>query len=255
MEETNDDIYFCDECETPVKGYHRFCHNCGAYLGSDAEQISIFNHSQLQSAFFFYAIYIFICLAVKYTAWFTSYDYLFWVEILLAAITVFFVRKNWDAIKPVLRFNNFNWLVLMAVIILAFVFSALVNISINQINVSIFRVNISLYDGYKIYQAPVLIMIYSIAFIPAIFEELAFRGVLYNYLNTFLDERMVVMVTGFVFAAIHLNSFSLVWLIPFGILIGSLRKKYNTLWYGIIFHFVFNLTACFFDLYRQGELW
>jgi membrane protease YdiL (CAAX protease family) len=98
-------------------------------------------------------------------------------------------------------------------------------------------------------------MFYSIAFIPAIFEELAFRGVLYNYLNTFLDERLVVMVTGFAFAAIHLNFFALLWLVPFGIFIGSLRRKYNTLWYGVIFHFVFNITACVFDLYRDGELW
>ena len=62
------------------------------------------------------------------------------------------------------------------------------------------------------------------------------------------------MVTGFVFAAIHLNFFSLVWLIPFGIFIGSLRRKYETLWYSVIFHFVFNTTSCLYDLYQMGQL-
>jgi membrane protease YdiL (CAAX protease family) len=144
---------------------------------------------------------------------------------------------------------------LLGVIVAAVVFSSVVNIFITEINISFFGTNINLYEGYKIYNFPVLIMFYSIAFVPAIFEELAFRGVLYNYLDTFLDERLVVMVTGFAFAAIHLNFFSLIWLVPFGIFIGSLRRKYNTLWYGVIFHFVFNITACVFDLYREGELW
>ncbi|CAN5272730.1 hypothetical protein BH11BAC6_BH11BAC6_07520 [soil metagenome] len=254
METAEEDIYYCSECDTKVKRFHRFCHHCGVWMGADSEQVSIFNNSQLRSAFFFYTIYLFVCLTVKFTGWFSSYDLLFYMEIFLAIVTLIFVRKNWKTIKPLLRFNNFSVPVLAGVIVVSFIFSFLVNISINQINISVFRVSTNLFDPYKIYQAPVLIMIYSIAFMPGIFEELAFRGVLYNYFNTFLDERMVVMVTGFVFAAIHLNFFSLVWLVPFGILVGSLRRKYNTLWYGIIFHFVFNLTACLIDLYRDGIL-
>jgi membrane protease YdiL (CAAX protease family) len=255
MEQHEDDIYYCNDCDSKVKGFHRFCHNCGAYLGSDAEQIDVFSNKYLRSAFIFYSIYLFVCLTVKFTNWFTTYDTLFFVEIFLAAATVYFAWINRNAIKPVLRFNNFSPLVLLGVIALSVTFSTIINISINQINVSVFRVDTSLFEPYKIYQAPVLLMIYSIALMPALFEEIAFRGVLYNYFNAFLDERMVVMITGFIFAAIHLNFFSLVWLIPFGILIGSLRRKYNTIWYGVIFHFTFNLTACLIDLYRGGELW
>jgi len=250
-----EEIHTCQECDTRVKSYQRFCHNCGAYLALDVEHISIFNNSSLQTAFFFYVVYLFICLTVKYTNWFVSYGRLFWIEILIAAITILFARVNLRSLKPVLRFNNFSWNILFLVIAVAVVFSAVVNVFITQINISIFGTNVSLYNGYRIYQFPILLMFYSIALIPALFEELAFRGILYNYLNAFLDERLVVIVTGLGFAAIHLNFFSLVWLIPFGIFIGSLRRKYHTLWYGIIFHFVFNITACLFDLYRQGELW
>ncbi|MEP6846036.1 MAG: type II CAAX endopeptidase family protein [Panacibacter sp.] len=255
MEPHEHDLYYCSDCDSGVKGFHRFCHNCGAYLGTDAEQIDVFNNRHLRAAFIFYSIYLFVCLTVKYTNWFNSYDWLFFVEIFLAMVTIYFAWKNRKTIKPILRFNNFSPLVLTSIIILSAIFSTIVSISINQINVSVFRVDTSLFEPYKVYQAPVLIMIYSIAVMPAFFEELAFRGVLYNYFNAFLDERMVVMVTGFIFAAIHLNFFSLVWLIPFGILIGSLRRRYNTIWYGVIFHFIFNLTACLIDLYRSGDLW
>jgi uncharacterized protein len=255
MDIDREEIYKCAECDSKAKPYHHFCHNCGAYLGSDAEQISIFNNSNLQTAFFFYIIYLFVCLSVKYTDWFSSYDQLFWIEILLAAVTIYFAKINYTSLKPVFRFNNFKWSRLLVIVAIAILFSSIVNIFITEINISFFGTHVNLYEGYKIYRFPVLIMFYSIAFIPAIFEELAFRGVLYNYLNTFLDERLVVMVTGFAFGAIHLNFFALLWLVPFGIFIGSLRRKYNTLWYGVIFHFVFNITACVFDLYRDGELW
>lgn len=254
MMEQTEETYTCEECGSNVKGHQRYCHNCGAYLGADAEHISIFNNANLQSAFFFYSIYLFICLLVSYTGWFQSYSKLFWVEIVMAAIALFYARLNWPQIKPLLRFNNFSWVVLGGLVIIAFFFSLFVNISVNQINVSFFRSGTNLYDPYRIYEFPVLVMIYSIAFMPALFEELAFRGVLYGYLSRFLDDRLVVMVTGFVFAAIHLNFFSLVWLVPFGIFIGSLRRKYDTLWYGVIFHFVFNTTSCLYDLYQMGML-
>ena len=247
-------LYTCDECNTAVKGYQRYCHNCGAYQGADAEHISIFNNTNLQAAFFFYSIYLFICLLVSYTGWFQSYSKLCWVEIAMAAIAIVYAKLNWAQIKPVLRFNNFRWSVLISLIAIAVLFSLVVNISVSQINVSLFRSNTNLYDPYRIYEFPVLVMIYSIALMPALFFFFSFRGVLYSYLSRFLDDRLVVMVTGFVFAAIHLNFFSLVWLIPFGIFIGSLRRKYETLWYSVIFHFVFNTTSCLYDLYQMGQL-
>src|SRR6476620_3835019 len=131
-----EEIHTCEECDTRVKGYQRFCHNCGAYLGSDAERISIFNNSNLQTAFFFYIAYLFICLTVKYTNWFVSYGRLFWIEILIAVITILFARVNLRSLKPVLRFNNFNWYTLVTVITAAVVFSSVVNVFITQINIS-----------------------------------------------------------------------------------------------------------------------
>jgi len=122
MDTDHEEIYKCAECDSKTKPYHRFCHNCGAYLGSDAEQISIFNNSNLQTAFFFYIIYLFVCLSVKYTDWFSSYDQLFWIEILLAAVTIYFAKINYTSLKHVFRFNNFKWSTLLIIIPLAFFF-------------------------------------------------------------------------------------------------------------------------------------
>jgi uncharacterized protein len=254
VEETTHPIYNCDECEVRVKGHQRFCHNCGAYLGNNAEEVSIFNNVQLRFAFVFYLLNLSLCIFAKSSGWFFTYDHLFWLEIALALLSLIFTRLNRKVVMPALRFNNFKPLVLLMVIASAAIFALIVNICVHQLNISLFRNDISYYDAYKIYEFPVLLMIYSIAIMPALFEELAFRGVLFGYLNTFIDDRLVVILTGFAFAAIHLNFISLVWLIPFGVILGALRRKYDTIWYGVIFHFIFNLTACLMDLYKEGMI-
>lgn len=255
MSDENYDIKpSCDECGSLVADHHRYCYKCGEYLGMQAVTINIFNNVALRRLFIFYFIYLFICLLVKHTNWFNSYDQLFWVEVVLAAITIYFGWLNRRYIKPILRFNNFSWLVLLAVVVIAAASSLLVSFTVHEVNITFFDSEVSYYDAYKLYYFPIALMIYSIAILPAIFEEIAFRGVMYNYCLAFLDERLVVAVTAFLFAIMHLSLISLVWLIPFGFFIGHLRRRYNTLWYGVVFHFIFNLTACLLDLYRKGEL-
>ncbi|MDQ6814622.1 MAG: CPBP family glutamic-type intramembrane protease [Bacteroidota bacterium] len=244
----------CSKCEVHVQEDHRFCHNCGNYLPAEAVTINIFNNADLRHVFIFYFIYLFTCLLIKHTSWFNAYQELFWVELILAFITLRFAWLNWQQIKPILRFNNFSWSVLTGVILTAAVGSLLVTITVRELNVSFFHSELSYYEAYRLYHYPVLVMLYSIALMPALFEELAFRGVMFNYCANFLDERLVVAVTAFLFAIIHLNLMSLVWLIPFAFFLGNLRRKYNTLWYGVVFHFIFNFTACAFDLYKLGEV-
>ncbi len=254
LEEINDIQQSCDECQVLVQDDQRYCHNCGAYISSQAVTVNIFNNTSLRQIFAFYFIYLFICLVVKHTSWFNSYDNLLWVEIILAIITLRFVWLNRREMKNVVKFQNFNWYVLLGLIAIGAAASILVSLSVREVNVTFFNTEVSYFRAYKLYSYPSLVMIYSIALTPAMFEELAFRGVMYNYCANFLDERLVVAVTAFLFAIMHLSLLSLVWLIPFGFFIGNLRRRYNTIWYGVIFHFIFNLTACILDLYRQGEL-
>jgi membrane protease YdiL (CAAX protease family) len=257
MEEESDytsEIINCDECNVEVIETQRYCYNCGAYLGAQAVTINVFNNKDLRRIFIFYFTYLFICLFVKHTSYFRSYDQLFWVEVALAAVTLRFAWLNRHEMKPVLRFNNFRWWRAALLMILAVGFSCLVSYTVREVNVTFFHRDVSYFNGYKLYYFPILLMIYSVALNPAVFEEMAFRGVMYNNCSAFLDERLVVAVTAFLFAIMHLNLLSLIWLIPFGFLLGHLRRRYNTVWYGILFHFAFNLTACFVDLYRQGEL-
>jgi membrane protease YdiL (CAAX protease family) len=244
----------CDECLVHVQEEQRYCHNCGSYLGMEVVTINVFNNTDLRRVFVFYFIYLFTCLLVKRTSWFSRYDEILWFELVLAAITTRFAWLNRGQIKPILRFNNFNLYRCLGAVALAIVGSLLVSISVRELNVSFFDSEVSYYQAYRFFQYPVLTMMGSIALIPALFEELAFRGVMYNYCANFLDDKLVVAVTAFLFSIMHLNLLSLAWLIPFAFYLGHLRRKYETIWYGVVFHFFFNFTACLFDLYRQGVL-
>tara|TARA_Y100000780_G_C13561857_1_gene369410 strand:- start:355 stop:666 length:312 start_codon:yes stop_codon:yes gene_type:complete len=88
-----------------------------------------------------------------------------------------------------------------------------------------------------------------IAITPPIFEELAFRGFLFNQLQKVVSERVTIIATAFIFALVHFSFISLLWIFPFGIVLGYLRSKYNTLWYGIIIHFIHNFLVLMMDYY------
>ncbi len=242
----------CGVCTKPVKTYNRFCYNCGNNLMFDDAQTNVYNNSGFRAALIFFFTYLLICLAVHSTAAFNNYSREFWIEILIASLTLIYVRKDVDEIKPLLQFTNFSWVRLISYIMAAAILSFIINVIVSKLNISFFEHNTGYYNRYRDYSMPALLMIYSIALHPALFEELAFRGVLYNYLDKFLNGRFAVIISAFMFAVAHLNLISIIWLLPFGIIVGNMRKRFGTIWYGVIFHFTFNAITVFFDLYKNG---
>ncbi len=242
----------CNVCNAEVKLYHRYCYNCGSNLLFNDNQTNLYKNKSFRYALIFFIIYLSICLTVHFTNLFNDYGRQFRIEVLLAVLTLIYIQQNFNSIKPLLKFRNFSLIRLIGYIMAAAVASVIINVIITRLNISFFENYTGYYNRYRMYSMPALLMIYSIAINPALFEELAFRGVLYNYLDKFLNTRFVVIITAFMFAVVHLNLISLVWLIPFGIGVGTMRKRFGTIWYGVIFHFTFNLITVLFDLYENG---
>jgi len=97
-------------------------------------------------------------------------------------------------------------------------------------------------------------MIFLVAFLPAIFEELAYRGVILFCLTKITFERQAILIAAFLFAVVHMSFISFFWLLPFAIWLGNIRLREKTIWYGIVIHFCFNLTACLVEFYEVGLL-
>lgn len=78
---------------------------------------------------------------------------------------------------------------------------------------------------------------------PAIFEELAFRGVIFGSMAKVLKNRDVILVTALMFMMLHLNFICFPFLFVIGVCLGYLRLKSKSLYPCVLMHFVHNLLV------------
>ncbi|MDH4069417.1 MAG: CPBP family intramembrane metalloprotease, partial [Ignavibacteria bacterium] len=83
-----------------------------------------------------------------------------------------------------------------------------------------------------------------VAVIPALAEELLFRGLIQETLATSVGGLKAAVLTGLVFAAYHLSPFTFVPLAVLGIYFGYLVYRSRGLTLAIVAHFANNFLAC-----------
>ena len=158
-----------------------------------------------------------------------------------------FAATNLEEVRSVFERNNNKIEIVIIVFVGATLAAVLVSMVAGWINVSIN--SDEFYDTY-LFQDTAFPLVISILFIcvqPAIFEEVAFRGFLFNNLQHVASTTGAVYVTSFMFGIMHLSYISLIWLVPLGIISALMRTRFNTLWYGMIAHFTYNLTIVLID--------
>ena len=83
-----------------------------------------------------------------------------------------------------------------------------------------------------------------LAVLPAIFEELVFRGLMTQMAsNSFRRKRTAVIFQAFVFATIHFSPFEFAGIFAMGLLFGLIYIVTGSLWYSTIAHFIFNAST------------
>lgn len=94
-----------------------------------------------------------------------------------------------------------------------------------------------------------------IGILPAVFEEIMFRGVLQNVLTKwFKGPWAAILVTAFIFSIIHMSFYGFFVRFALGIILGLVFYYSGSLWLAIIFHFLYNglqVTALYF--LQMGE--
>ena len=92
-----------------------------------------------------------------------------------------------------------------------------------------------------------LLNIFMIAILPAIGEELAFRGVLQQILASwFKNKHWGIVVTAFIFSAIHMQFYGFIPRFVLGLYLGYLFVWSGSLWLPIVAHFFNNFAAVLF---------
>ena len=97
-------------------------------------------------------------------------------------------------------------------------------------------------------------MVITIALLPALFEELAYRGYLMEKLLCVFERKESMYISSLLFFLVHFSMTSFFWMLPFAILLAWIRLRENTLWSGVVIHFFFNLTSCFMEWISYADL-
>ena len=89
-----------------------------------------------------------------------------------------------------------------------------------------------------------LFNLFLIALIPAIGEEMFFRGVIQKKLKNILrNPHIAILITAFIFSAIHMQFFGFLPRFFLGVILGYLFYYSGSLWMPIIAHFINNALA------------
>jgi hypothetical protein len=91
-----------------------------------------------------------------------------------------------------------------------------------------------------------------VAFLPAVIEELLFRGVLQNIFKGITGNIIrAIVLQAFVFATLHFSFYELPGIFLLGLAFGYLRSASGSTLYGMVAHFLFNGTAIFLHYLSQ----
>ncbi len=91
-------------------------------------------------------------------------------------------------------------------------------------------------SGYELFMNLILL-----ALLPAVGEEFLFRGVLQKIFKGWTkNTHAAVWITGFLFAAVHMQIFNILPMLLLGALLGYLKEWTGSTWYSVIAHFTNN---------------
>ncbi|MCK8522606.1 CPBP family intramembrane metalloprotease [Aquimarina sp. D1M17] len=171
------------------------------------------------------------------------------IESISAIIVLGFVSLDFKNVIRLYRFPKINPLLYLGAIIIPIFTGVIVYYGIELVNSELFFENYNMYADYALYPNSLFWAFLFVTITPPIFEELAYRGFLFNQLQKVTSTKITIILTAFIFALVHFSIISLLWIFPFGLLLGYLRHKYDTLWLGIIIHFIHNLIVLSLDYY------
>lgn len=253
IEEEGGGSTLCAACSNSISADAAFCRYCGASQ-SDAEEETheVQVKKWLRVVAVFYFIDLIVCTTVNFIGYFRGLYWLLFTEIVLAMLTVIFIAFVWKDIKHLLRWKSFTVPKALVYSVAAVLVAFVVNFLVGLTNKFIFEEDVYFYFSFGHLAYPKLAMLFMVALMPAVFEELAYRGLILEGLFRIIDEKQAVFISAFLFAVIHMSFISFFWLLPFAIWLGNVRWKENTIWYGVLIHFFFNATACLLEFYQLG---
>lgn len=97
-----------------------------------------------------------------------------------------------------------------------------------------------------------LVNLVIMGFVPAIGEELLFRGILQQlFTDAFKNIHAGILITSILFSAMHLQFFGFIPRLLLGMMFGYLLVWSNSLWLPVLAHFINNSIALIYDYFSK----
>jgi len=249
VEVTEQEYKNCSHCDNQIISTSSFCNLCGKFQDVVNLTHLVERKQHLKDAAIFITFELIICITSNLIEEQNLYITLGFDSLLVISSIFFFTTLGKEGFK-LLKWPNFSILKLSILVLFTIACSYLVNKAVDWLNPNVFKVyDLPYYLQYSGFTYSNYLMILSIAIIPAIFEELAYRGYLMEKLLKIMGKEETVYLSSFLFFLMHFSIASIFWLLPFAIILGKLRLKENSIWLGVLLHFFFNFTSCIVDLY------
>jgi membrane protease YdiL (CAAX protease family) len=233
---------YCSFCGSELNAVAQFCSSCGKSVvvpkDEGADPIET-----LMPVFIYYFVTLVILGVYKLTDIFGRglSDFLV-ISVVDIIIVVGFCIYHYKSLVPLFSIRRVKPGIVLLVIMGCIAGAIVVHFIAQGLNSVLGEDDFYLIGGFSDTSHPELFAILFICVQPAIFEEVAFRGFMFNNIMKVSGGEAAIYVTSFMFGIIHLAFLGLIWLVPIGLAFAFLRLKFNTLWYGMIGHFTYNFV-------------
>ena len=238
----------CRKCKQYSSDKVNFCGNCGMMFEKKKGSLNYNKHVNKVSVFYFSLMAFIVFLnSVDFE---NDYRHALLLDSIFAFIVIIFYFTDFKTVNALFRFKKLDKLLLLKILVFTPILAILISLFVDFLNQSMFDVGqVTYYETFRYSPAPLLLAIISVALFPAIFEEIAFRGVIFNELSKITSLKSTIIISAILFTILHFSLISILWLFPIGLLFGYFRAKYRTIWYGVIGHFIYNSSIILFEVY------
>ncbi|MBL9084803.1 MAG: CPBP family intramembrane metalloprotease [Planctomycetales bacterium] len=210
------------------------------------EQTIARDQASLKSALWLYFAQLVVCLSLLILGLTNDHDmmpvYFLVGDIAMAAVTMCWVYLRWNEVRPLIT-ARVSPLYFVAAPLLALGTFVIASLIVDSFVLVTDMPEVSYLDDFKREGYGFGWVVLSICVMPAVFEELAFRGVILEALAGFLKRNEAILVSALLFAILHLSVASIPHLCLMGIIFAQLRYLSGSILPGILLHFTHNLLV------------
>lgn len=249
MSDSETSAFVCAKCQNELPQNSTFCPQCGQVREVvPALKQDVFVSLKYSLSYYFLMLLI-VCIYKLTSAFPKDFYGVIAVDVVTSLVALAFAAIAFSSLEPLYSLRNLKFNVVALVIGGAVVAAGFVSFLAHFINVTISDdefYNMYLFEDTRY---PLLFAVISIGVQPAIFEEVAFRGFMFNEIDEITTPQTTVFITSILFGILHLSFIALIWLIPIGLVFAFLRMRYNTLWYGVVGHFFYNSSIVLIEYF------